>query len=478
MKEESIKKPVWENIKRLLKIQLLQNRRFYLAGILLQFGCTAFDIVWDFWEMRKGDVLRFYEIGNMSAIGTLLFFGFLCLQTYNSFYNEKISMYPGTRQSRYFSRVILDHLVMVWDVVYMAVLYFLVAGVYQVIHQFIPKVRVEYLFSWKYLFAGCIQLLFWGMMVYGVIMLTYNLMAWLGVRSYIFVCIILFGIAVFIMDRFRQIRVPFVFHQYPEITNGILVLVMEILIWAVTLIISSLLILLSKKQFGMLRMAPAILIGTMVICSIGWEFANVRVVVNEYGVVVNNLRGTFPEWYEDGKYSTDRDYQNKLNRDIVLSYPENSKMEFLEKCYYIPYEISGEDVEANYRYMLTPDMTVCSVDEMKRRDSSFDETKVTKDTAVLRLSGSNAEYDGRSLYREILDGLSLKEKDGMLCYDIADASYSFNHIFGNAYFLAGISQMNMTMWTYTVMDGITNLDVVVDEETMQEWKKYQKEQNE
>ncbi len=468
-KEENRKKLVWENIKRLLKIQLMQNYRFYFAVVLLQFGCIVCDIVLDFTGMRKGGGLRFYEIGHMSVIGTLLFFGFLCLQTYNSFCNDKISMYPGTRQSRYFSRVILDHLVMAGYVAYMAVLYFVVAGVYQVIHQIIPTVRTEYLFSWKYLFAGCIQLLFWGMMVYGSVMLIYNFMAWLGVRSYILVCIILFGIAVFGMTGVQRIYLPFVFHQYPKIASGMQVLALEILIWAVALIFSSLLILLSRKQFGILRMAPTILVGTMLIFSIGlgWKITNVQVVADndEYG-----------GWYEGRRDLEDRGYQNMQYRDFVLAYPENTRMKFFEN-YSSGNFILFEGDNENYRYAITPFVTVCSADEMKQRDSSFDETQVTKDAFVLRLAGSKVEYNGRPLYQKILDGLSLKEKQGMLYYDIADSLYSFNHIFGNAYYLAGMSKVNMTEWMYNVMDGIANLDIVVDEETMQEWINFQKEQN-
>lgn len=460
-----------KNLVRLLKIQFWQNRFLYLGIMLLEFGCVVFGIIANLRERTKlGHGIHAGDMGNMPMVGTVMVILFLCFRSYDTVRNEKISMYPGTRETRYFSRVLLDHLTFLFYIVYLAVLYLAVFLGYEVIHLFVPEISMIYFFSWKYLFAGCVRILLFSMMLYSVVQLGYTLMYWLGMVRYVVTCLIILFIGVIWIYSYCPNYDAVVQMLFSDVLNWRQILSRYLPIWAVALALNSSIVLWKKKPLRPVRKAPGWLLATVLIFGAGFDTA----------VELQELTRDGDAFYYSYNEQPDWSNREKPSGEFVVSWVEKDRMSFLAKIetgciiYSEKDNASKEAQELSWENGFSPQFRICSVSQMKEKDSSFDVSKVSEDDFLLYLEAPAVNYNGKSLYQDVMNRIELKRIRGNLFYNCDDCYYVFNHMFGNAYYLAGVAEEEMDSWQTDSMLYEMQLTVVVDDETMKNWRIYKR----
>lgn len=203
--QSSTENRIRQNLLNLIKLQFLQRRFLYLGLMLLEFGCMIFGIVANLRErIGYGGGIHIADMSGMLQFGILLVVLNLCLGSYNAADNKQISMYPGTRTTRYLSRIILDILFLFCFTVWLVVLYLMSYGVYNVAYRILPDVNLLYFFSWKYLFEGSIWIFALFIMMYGLVQLAYIVMYFLGRNGYL----IVWGFGLFVCILFAGMLAP------------------------------------------------------------------------------------------------------------------------------------------------------------------------------------------------------------------------------------------------------------------------------
>lgn len=196
-----------ENIKRLVKLHLMQNNGgwqmlsvCYAILFIIQIISTSVDIY------RCGEDVNLY-FSNM----TVVFFGLFSVaivngvQGYTILCDDGISMYPGTMKSRLISRLISDHIIVVRLIALSAIVYILQAVAINVMSQLSDAVIVGSAFSMRYLLWGMLRTLGFAFAANGLWTLWYILANRFPKRFY-GVVLILFAVAVFLLVKVRESR--------------------------------------------------------------------------------------------------------------------------------------------------------------------------------------------------------------------------------------------------------------------------------
>lgn len=166
-----------ENIKRLVKIQLIQYRSLLYLGIgfpiifTIIFALSIADVHFHPQENTIWDIYSGIGIEGM-VMGVL--FG-LFLGSYNLLSKDELSMFPGTVLLKYYSTVLVYHLMILAFVLEAVLMYFILDGLLVIaVHQWQELIPYG-LFSWEYLWKGSLILLARCLAVYAFGLLWYAL---------------------------------------------------------------------------------------------------------------------------------------------------------------------------------------------------------------------------------------------------------------------------------------------------------------
>lgn len=185
-----------ENIKRLVKIQLLQYRSVFYAFVGLSVVFTiifALSIADVHFHPQGNTVWDIYSgLGIQGMVLGVLFV--LFVGSYNLLSKDELSMFPGTVLSRYYSTVLVYHF-MILVFVLEAVLMYLILGSLLLLATNLWQELVPYgLFNWEYLWKGSLILLARCLAVYAFGLfwhaLTERFRAWLIIYLAVCGCIV------------------------------------------------------------------------------------------------------------------------------------------------------------------------------------------------------------------------------------------------------------------------------------------------
>ena len=455
--QSSTENRIRQNLLNLIKLQFLQRRFLYLGLMLLEFGCMIFGIVANLRErIGYGGGIHIADMSGMLQFGILLVVLNLCLGSYNAADNKQISMYPGTRTTRYLSRIILDILFLFCFTVWLVVLYLMSYGVYNVAYRILPDVNLLYFFSWKYLFEGSIWIFALFIMMYGLVQLAYIVMYFLGRNGYLivwgfglFVCILFAGM---LAPVYQLLHKPLSWKEAVEI---------YFMAGIISIFIISFIVLRRKRPPRMVYGPVVLLVATALIFELGLKLA----------IDYQNLEGAYNTLeYDIIEEAKEESEEKRIFKEFEISWGEGDRMKFLEELGWVFSEKADEeDYTAN---CLVPQTEIISVSDMKyRKEASFDETRVTKDTFVLRLEAIDGTYQEKPIYQEIMDQIVLKKKNNRLYYDCKSFYYVLNLMFGRVNKFADTAEYNI--WDLGEYDSVSEgmyLKAIIDEETMKEWE--------
>lgn len=437
---------------RLIKLQFLQKRFFYLGLLLMEFGYVIFGVITN---LRKrvsfGAGIHFSDMSNMPQLGIVIVLVFLCLGSYNAADNEQISMYPGTRKTKYFSRVILDILFLFCFIVWLVVLYFASYGIYQIIHLILPDVNLLYFFSWKYLFQGCTWFFALSVMMYGLIQLAYTIMYCLGRTGYL----IVWGVLLFVCVLSAGMLPP-VYHLLTKPLSWMGAVSVYVLAGILSVMVSSSIVLWKKKPLRMFYGSTVLLLATAVIFEFGLKLA----------IEYQDLEQLY-----DTAEETNPNVQ-KIFKEFEILWKEGDRMEFLNRLDWILPEKGEVDSFDNRLY---PQIEICSVSDVKTQtENVYDQSRVSREKFVLRLEAVDGTYNGKPVYQEILENIVLKKEKNQLYYDCKNIYYVLNLMFGRVDKITDSAEDNFWDWgEYGEISNGMYLKVIIDDETMKRWERYQ-----
>jgi len=455
-KEQSITESrIRQNLLNLMKLQFLQRRFLYLGLMLLEFSCMIFGIVANLRERTGyGGEIRIADMSGMLQFGILLVVLILCLGSYNAADNKQISMYPGTRTTRYLSGIIPDILFLFCFTVWLVVLYFMSYGIYQVVYHIFPDVSLRYFFSWNYLFEGSIWFFALSIMMYGLVQLAYSILYFLGRTGYL----IVWGIGLFVCILSAGMLAP-VYQLLNKPLSWEKAIGTYFVTGVISMLIGSVIVLQRKRPIRMVYGSTVLLLATALIFELGVKLA----------IEYQDLGGA----YNTGYVTIEEAEENWILKEFEISWGEGDRMKFLKELGRVLSE-KADKKKDNLKSCLVLSNEILSLSDMKyRNDNSFDETKVTKNSFVLRLEAIDATYHGMPIYKEIMDQIVLKKKNNRLYYDCKSFYYVLNSMFGRVNKSADIAEYNIDIWDWgeysSVSDGMY-MEVIIDDETMKEWE--------
>ncbi len=464
-----------KNIITLVKIQFWQNRQAYLGLMCLELGCLFLGIVRDMQSAVGLVGIRAGNMGEMLCQASLLTVYLIALRAYNNAQDKKISMYPGTKKTRYLSRLLFDHLFLTAHAAYLAVLYLLSYGIYLLIHLALPQIRLQYFFSWQYLFAGCVRVFLFSMALYSLANLVYLLAYWLGMVRSVLACVVLWIAGAAVVGKFPSIFQKVKEFFLAECADWQELFLCYFLVWIILFFVGGALFFLHRKLFCTSGRVVWGLCVTAILFVCGWDIT-VDVIASEYG------DGMATDDFSEAVSVFGEEKRKVPYRDYVLSWPEGEeRVQFLEETSWIePYSTEEKD-ELGQR-SLFPDLHVVGASQAasyrkeKYEEEHYEPIDVSglmEKTVVMRLEGDLACYNGISLYEDMIGGIELVVEGKKLFYKSTPKSYSFNFMFGNAYGLVGIAEEEMADWINTGrLSDRMRLTAVVDDKTLEEWEQH------
>lgn len=437
---------------RLIKLQFLQKRFFYLGLLLMEFGCVIFAVITNLREyVSLGAGIHFSDMSNMPQLGIVLVLAILCLGGCNAADNEQISMYPGIRKTKYFSRVILDILFLFCFIVWLVFLYFASYGIYQIIHLILPDVNLLYFFSWKYLLQGCTWFFAFSVMMYGLIQLAYTIMYCLGRTGYLIVWSVLLIVCVLSAGM-----LPPVYHLLAEPLPWTEAVSVYVLAGIFSVVVSGSIVLWKKKPLRLFYGSAVLLLATAVIFEIGLKLA----------IEYQDLEQLYASEEEMNPNA------QRIFKEFEISWKEGDRMEFLSRLDWILPEKGEADSFDNHLY---PQIEICSASDVKTQtENVYDQSRVSREKFVLRLEAVDGTYNGKPVYQEVLENIVLKKEKNQLYYDCKNIYYVLNLMFGRVDKITDSTEDNFWDWgEYGDISAGMYLKVIIDDETMKRWERYQ-----
>ncbi|RKI43950.1 hypothetical protein D7V86_02210 [bacterium D16-51] len=436
-----------QNLYCLIKLQFLQKRLLFLGLLLLEFFYVVYGIVSNLRECSAlGDGIHVGDVGSLPETGYFIVLLFFCLGGYNAADNKHLSMYPGTRKTRYFSRIILDYLFLFCFAVWLAALYLAVYGVYQVVHQVWPDIDLLYFFSWGYMLRGCIGVFFFSAALYGITQFIYIVMCTLGRTGYLLACLAgLLFCALFVKQLY------FVYQSFGQPFSWGETVGACFLAGVVLAAVNSTAVICRNSPLRAVPGSAVLLAATVFFFSVGLK------IVAEYQDV----------WqYENSPEEPEKvQSRRKVLREFEITWDEWDRADFLHFFGIVFPEVGDE-----YKDQLYFETAVCPVSDLMQRDGEkFDSTKVTEGKFLLRIETDSTAENEVLLYNEILDNIEIKKEKNQLYYRCDNRYYALNFMFGEPN--PSQNDIGNKIWEMA-REGVTDelfLTAVIDDET---WKLY------
>lgn len=191
-----------ENIKRLVKLNLLKNKGYYLVLCLVLIFWTLLqmiEVAGNTIEDSTPDYFAHMAMPGFVLLGALFING---IRDYNILSNDSISMYPGTVKSRFISRLICGH-IEILGILFISIIMYLMQAVFIVIlSRLSDNVVVGSAFHLPYLLWGLCRMLGFGLLAYAAWTLWYVIMERMQ-RYFCGVALGLSSIGIFVLFRLK-----------------------------------------------------------------------------------------------------------------------------------------------------------------------------------------------------------------------------------------------------------------------------------
>jgi len=181
-----------KNIKSLTKIQLKQNKNMFIIAIS---ALGVFMLVSNIGLLfyRSDAISTFIDTSNL-ILGVFLAMLLAIIPiTTNILTNNKISMYPGTSVSRFLSRILADHIVIVAIFAFAFLMYCIEYPILMAISAGGADFLLTYAFDINYALVGTLNIMSYYLLLYGVCILAYSVATKLGMIKTI---VLYMGIAI------------------------------------------------------------------------------------------------------------------------------------------------------------------------------------------------------------------------------------------------------------------------------------------
>jgi len=168
-----------KNIKSLTKIQLKQNKNMFIIAIS---ALGVFMLVSNIGLLfyRSDAISTFIDTSNL-ILGVFLAMLLAIIPiTTNILTNNKISMYPGTSVSRFLSRILADHIVIVAIFAFAFLMYCIEYPILMAISAGGADFLLTYAFDINYALVGTLNIMSYYLLLYGICILVYSLATKLG----------------------------------------------------------------------------------------------------------------------------------------------------------------------------------------------------------------------------------------------------------------------------------------------------------
>ncbi len=375
----------WENVKRLTGVQLLQYRSvFYvlLGGIIFFVTLFSVDIASIHFLPEEGRIWEIYSNHNM--MGTLFLFMIFLLffGSYNLLSKDEISMFPGTVTSRYYSTVLIFHILIFTMTLACMLMYLLMGGVISIFTSVWPDLIPYGILEWSYLWRSLLMILARGLAAYGASVLWFALIerfrAW---RVYLVSAICLLAIVLSYNRGYsREIKKVLGLYLGTEGSFGTYMLLL-FGTWAAGLFLSWLI---TRSVHCWKRTDKKRLVACMLVV---------------YAMLIATIGGTRAQ--NGYSYTLElKDFQKRTEHRSaslvdVSALPEEER-ESLNDLY------MGWKVPSGSRYADVFMSLICSVSAAKDAGLDFDASGIDENHVMVLMGSQGLLYNGRDLGKELI----------------------------------------------------------------------------
>lgn len=452
-----------KNIWRLVLIQLLQKKRVLLAGLIVAFAALFVDLYGVLANYFSADLFVYYlNMNTFQNISTFVLLFIFIFSSYNFVAQEEISMYPGTKDTRVFSSLLFDHIVLICFILLRGVLYLFGCGILQILHRFLEGFDVSMSFSAAYLFGGMIKILCTVLLVYGICKVIFALFGSFDNKavSAVIVVILVLGFLlryqrIFDMDKI----ISFFFASDISLIDLIW---RNLLGWAFCMVITLVITHFAPKRR---RVTQFTLIFTLAVFYVTYVFVGIRNGLS----VVSHFEHNVPLYSEVGRnYLFDYTSDEELCHLIEEVYENGIQNADIHE--------EGSDNEALY----LSDSEVVTVSDAVRKGYIKKEEALKQNGFFLRVVAPEVKYQGKYIYQLLLEQLDFVKSDEIQ-YRKKKGVSVFNTSMGDAYYQTGeLSNRYLFDFDESVsyLDGLDLGAVfIIPDDKMEVWTKYNEGEN-
>lgn len=172
----------WWNVRKMIQIYLQQRRKCFAVSVLvIAFYLMIVSVPTLILLIHRDGMSYYYVLGGYGgfvAVGVIIMLGY----SLNLLSNERISMYPGNAMSRYLSRLLADHALMLGYTLLVGLMYLLQSGLFWLVLHGREGMDVQQFFDVRYLGLGMLRIYLTWMMIYGIFAVLLALYARWGMK--------------------------------------------------------------------------------------------------------------------------------------------------------------------------------------------------------------------------------------------------------------------------------------------------------
>ena len=395
-----------KNIINLVKIQFKQKLQLLWFSIII-LGIFSISILVDFYKSLENSTSGFIvNLNKDLAFVSMLFIPFICLLCSNIISNSEIKMYPGNIKTRYFSRLITDHIYIVCSYFVILAINILTNLIVALAKLFGKPLNLTTLFDVKYWLIGFLIYTSVGFMVYMFFALFNTIFSRIHYFFTISIALIIFMLFkndVFNFDEFRYTISSFYFSQNMGFTTFI---IRALSTWVVLLLLGYLLTFTIKKWGPELSQFKVFIIWiiefimfTIAVASVYFEKADAFISHNEY----------------------EENHTQKKVKDFYADIPDDFSPIELEYFFDIENSIYSTSV------------TTIEYDRALELNVINSEIEIPKGQMYVHIYCPNISINGKEIDEAIVDSLELDFVNKTVSYPDKDEIYVVNNFLGNLY---------------------------------------------
>lgn len=373
-----------ENIKRLMKIQLIQHRSLFYAfiGLLVFYTIIlAIGIADVHFHPENNLIWNIYSGRGIQSMVLAVTFG-LFIVSYNLLSKDEISMFPGSVLSKYYSTVLAYHF-MILCFILEAILMYLILGALLMlaVHQWQELIPYS-VFSWEYLWKGSLILLGRCLAVYAFGLFWYALIEQFRFRVWPILYLAVGGCIVLLIFVEPEMMLHLVQAYSGNSLSFTPYLFLLFGTWALCLLLSWIL---ARKVRYWKRVEKTHLISAFIAV---WACALVISIGIRSGY-------SYSDTFDLREFQELTDHQASSLVDVsMMAEGERRELEDLPLRWETP---SKEDDTWIYLSSF-----FCSVSEAKEYGLDFDESGIDENHIMILLGSQDLKYQGQDLGEKIL----------------------------------------------------------------------------